>query len=55
VSVYVQSPDDLRVEFTVDCDDMEAIAERRRKDAHSELQRWLGGDHRINNDIRPHK
>lgn len=54
LSVYAQSPDDLRVEFTVDAPDADEINEMRRKDAHSELKRWLGGDHRINNDIRGH-
>jgi catechol 2,3-dioxygenase-like lactoylglutathione lyase family enzyme len=52
LSIYVQSPDNLRVEFTVDCDNAEEIAAMRRSDAHSELRRWLAGDHRINNDIR---
>ena len=54
LSIYVLSPDDLRIEFTVDCDNVEEIAAIRRNDAHSELRRWLGGDHRINNDIRHH-
>lgn len=54
LSIYAQSPDDLRVEFTVDCDNIDEITEMRRKDAHSELKRWLGGDHTINNDIRAH-
>ena len=53
-SMYVMSPDGLRVEFTVDPDNAEAIAEMRRADAHAELQRWLAGDRRINNDDRPH-
>jgi catechol 2,3-dioxygenase-like lactoylglutathione lyase family enzyme len=52
LSLYVQSPDDLRLEFTVDCDNIEEITAMRRKDAHSELKRWLAGDHRPNNDIR---
>jgi len=55
LSIYVQSPDNLRVEFTVDCENYEEIAEMRRNDAHSELRRWLSGDRRINNDIRHHK
>ncbi|HKT18878.1 MAG TPA: VOC family protein [Stellaceae bacterium] len=54
VSLYITSPDGLRVEFTVDAADVERINEIRRADAHSELQRWLGGDRRINNDIRRH-
>jgi hypothetical protein len=53
-SMYVMSPDGLRVEFTVDSDDAEEIAAIRRADAHSELKRWLAGDHRINNDLRHH-
>jgi catechol 2,3-dioxygenase-like lactoylglutathione lyase family enzyme len=54
VSLYITSPDGLRVEFTVDAADVEAINAQRRKDAHAELERWLAGDHRVNNDIRPH-
>jgi hypothetical protein len=41
------------VEFC--CDEPKALerdAERRAK-AHAELKRWLGGDHRSNNDYRP--
>lgn len=52
LSIYIQSPDNLRLEFTVDCDDIEEITAMRRKDAHSELKRWLAGDHTPNNDIR---
>jgi catechol 2,3-dioxygenase-like lactoylglutathione lyase family enzyme len=54
VSLYVTSPDGLRFEFTVDAADVDKIAEMRRKDAHSELKRWLAGDRRVNNDERPH-
>jgi hypothetical protein len=54
VSLYITSPDGLRVEFTVDAADVERINAIRRADAHSELKRWLGGDRHINNDIRPH-
>ena len=49
VSLYVTSPDGLRVEFTVDPDDVEEINARRRADAHSELTRWLRGNHDSNN------
>jgi len=52
VSLYVQSPDGLRVEFTVDPPDVERINAMRRADAHSELARWMKGDHRINNTDR---
>ena len=48
-SIYATSPDGLRVEFTVDPPHVEEINEMRRSDAHSELARWLKGDHRPNN------
>lgn len=51
-SAYATAPDGLIVEFTVDPPDAAEIAARRRADAHSELARWLGGDHRPNNDLR---
>ena len=54
VSMYLKTPDGLRLEFTVDAPDVEQIAAMRRKDAHSELARWLGGDRRVNNGDRPH-
>lgn len=53
-SVYATSPDGLIVEFTVDPPGVEQIDAMRRADAHSELARWVGGDHRTNNTIRPH-
>ena len=54
VSMYLKTPDDMKLEFTVDAPGAEAIAAMRRKDAHSELKRWLGGDRRTNNGDRPH-
>jgi glyoxylase I family protein len=54
VSMYMKTPDDLKLEFTVDAPNAEAIAAMRRKDAHSELARWLAGDRRTNNGDRPH-
>jgi glyoxylase I family protein len=42
------------LEFTVDAADVEQIAAMRRKDAHSELARWLAGDRHVNNGDRPH-
>lgn len=53
-SMYVMSPDGLRVEFTLDPDNADAIAAMRKADAHSELSRWLAGDRKTNNDDRPH-
>jgi glyoxylase I family protein len=52
-SVYATSPDGLIVEFTVDPPGVEQIDAVRRADAHSELARWMAGDHRTNNDLRP--
>ena len=52
-SLYCASPDGLRLEFTVDPPEAEAIAERRRADCHAELARWLAGDRRPNNEDRP--
>jgi catechol 2,3-dioxygenase-like lactoylglutathione lyase family enzyme len=49
LSLYVMSPDGLRVEFTVDPDNVAEINARRRADAHTELTRWLAGDHAPNN------
>jgi catechol 2,3-dioxygenase-like lactoylglutathione lyase family enzyme len=53
-SMYLMSPDRMKLEFTVDAPDAEAIAAMRRKDAHAELKRWLGGDRTPNNGDRPH-
>jgi catechol 2,3-dioxygenase-like lactoylglutathione lyase family enzyme len=51
-SVYVVDPDGMICEFTVDHPDVEKINATRLKDAHSELQRWLAGDHKSNNMFR---
>jgi glyoxylase I family protein len=51
-SIYTNSPDGLIVEFTCDPPDVEEIDAIRRADAHSELQRWLGGDRHVNNELR---
>ena len=48
-SLYVNTPDGLRVEFTLDPPDVDRINALRRADAHGELKRWLGGDHTVNN------
>jgi catechol 2,3-dioxygenase-like lactoylglutathione lyase family enzyme len=52
-SVYVVDPNGMIVEFTCDADHAEQINAIRAKDAHSELKRWLAGDHHPNNDVRP--
>jgi glyoxylase I family protein len=51
-SLYVADPDGMICEFTVDHPDVEKINATRRKDAHAELKRWLGGDHKSNNMFR---
>ena len=54
LSMYLKTPDGLRLEFTVDAPDAGKIAAMRRADAHAELARWLAGDRRTNNNDRPH-
>lgn len=54
-SMYCTSPDGLVVEFTVDPPDAASIDAMRRADAHAELARWMGGDHRTNNKLRTHE
>ncbi len=51
-SLYVVDPDGMICEFTVDHPDVEKINAARRKDAHSELKRWMAGDHTSNNTFR---
>jgi catechol 2,3-dioxygenase-like lactoylglutathione lyase family enzyme len=51
-SLYVQDPDGLILELTVDAPEIEEIIRVRRADAHAELRRWLSGDHRSNNRWR---
>jgi glyoxylase I family protein len=51
-SIYTATPDGLKVEFTIDALDVEQINAMRRQDCHSELKRWLAGDHRPNNHDR---
>lgn len=51
-SMYVIDPDGATLELTVDPPNAAEIAAVRRGDAHSELARWLAGDHTPNNDLR---
>ena len=51
-SAYSAAPCGLKVEFTVDPPEAAAISAMRRKDCHSELKRWLAGDHKPNNHDR---
>jgi glyoxylase I family protein len=52
-SLYINDPNGMILEFTVDAEGADAINADRRKDAHSELKRWLAGDHTTNNTYRP--
>lgn len=49
-SLYVLDPDDLIVEFCTDHPEVEQINADVLPIAHTELQRWLAGDHTPNND-----
>jgi glyoxylase I family protein len=51
-SLYVMDPNGLIIELTVDDPRADKINADRRKDAHSELARWLKGDHTSNNTYR---
>ena len=52
VSLYVDDPNDLRLEFTVDHPDYPRIAAGQRETAHATLKAWLAGDRSVNNDMR---
>jgi glyoxylase I family protein len=49
-SLYIIDPDGLIVEFCVDHPDVETINADVLPIAHSELERWLAGDHTPNNE-----
>jgi catechol 2,3-dioxygenase-like lactoylglutathione lyase family enzyme len=51
-SLYVEDPDGMILELTVDHPDVEKINATRRATAHADLRRWLGGDHTSNNTYR---
>ena len=51
-SIYTTSPDGMILEFTCDPSNVAEIDAIRKADAHRELQRWLAGDRRVNNDLR---
>src|SRR3954462_3894273 len=51
-SVYVTDPNGMIVEFTLDHPDVVKINRDALGKAHSELERWLGGDHPSNNTYR---
>jgi glyoxylase I family protein len=51
-SLYVSDPDGMICEFTVDHPSVEKINLEKKANAHSELKRWLAGDHHSNNTFR---
>jgi glyoxylase I family protein len=51
-SLYVTDPNGMIVELTADAQGMEKGDAERQANAHAELKRWLGGDHRSNNTFR---
>lgn len=51
-SIYAEDPNGMICEFTHDHANVAKINEIRRADAHSELKRWLAGDHHSNNMMR---
>lgn len=51
-SLYAVDPDGMICEFTVDHPEVEKIGASKVANAHSELKRWLAGDHRSNNTFR---
>jgi hypothetical protein len=51
-SLYVSDPDGMICEFTVDHASVEKINAEKKATAHSELERWLAGDHHSNNMFR---
>jgi len=51
-SVYVTDPNGMIVEFTLDHPEVEDINRIALGRAHSELKRWLEGDHTSNNTYR---
>ena len=53
-SLYVDDPNDLRLEFTVDHPDYQQVAEDQRETAHARLKDWMAGNRSVNNALRGH-
>ncbi|HSD67939.1 MAG TPA: VOC family protein [Woeseiaceae bacterium] len=49
-SLYVFDPAKLLIEFTVDDENVDQINAEQKAKAHSELKRWLAGNHAPNNE-----
>jgi catechol 2,3-dioxygenase-like lactoylglutathione lyase family enzyme len=53
-SIYMTDPNGMILELTTDTAGVAEGDAERRKNAHAELKRWLGGDHHSNNTYRTH-
>jgi hypothetical protein len=53
VSLYVNDPNGLMLEFTVDHPEIDRIVAEQAAGAHRDLARWREGDHTVNNTFRP--
>jgi catechol-2,3-dioxygenase len=51
-SLYASDPNGMILELTVDHPDAAKDGDMKKATAHSELKRWLGGDHHSNNTFR---
>jgi catechol 2,3-dioxygenase-like lactoylglutathione lyase family enzyme len=51
-SIYITDPNGMILEMATDDPLAGPGAEARRKSAHDDLKRWLGGDHHSNNTFR---
>jgi glyoxylase I family protein len=51
-SVYVNDPNGMILEFTLDHPEADKISRHRRARAHQELKQWLAGNHQSNNTYR---
>jgi glyoxylase I family protein len=51
-SVYVNDPNGLILEFTLDSPKVKEINRDRLATAHADLKRWMSGDHTSNNTYR---
>lgn len=51
-SLYVRDPDGMRLEFSVDPANADAINEMQRRTAHNMLEYWQNGGRNPNNDVR---
>lgn len=51
-SVYFHDPNGMQVELTCDVPETDAIMSKHRATAHEDLEKWLAGVHKANNEFR---